>query len=726
MNPHLPIMDEDFAQTIDAQMFSAPPKDVEDDESQVANFSYEEIESLIKEAESYWQPHYDRMSQDLVATYSTDPKRVFKSRIDPERAIYPIPVIKRHVKKVAAMVLRNKPGIKISGRSLNVAGEPPIAGVVRYLESQSGASSSYRHAVENAVCCGLSFLRIKHDPQASPILQVRHEADVKKCYLDPESRELDGSDAKYCFIKWTKKRKHKKETMDPIQEPYKAEMECLQFYQRRKGKVFWCQVEDREIVAEGQFFINWLPLIPIYGSVEYPDGDMIIEGETRALTGIKDNLEYAVGLNLEALSMDVRAPIIAAEGSVIDPDAWMNSVEKPPVYLEYKAYSNQGQSLPPPLKFDRKPDVAWLQGTLQILTQLMGDVSGVTQESIGAEEKELSSLAIEMRQQAMQYVAATYLDNFVISLKRLGKNIADFAALYMADGQSYMAMHEDGRIAAHPVLFKLPDGSIGRTSFDTDDIEISVDTGKSFDTQRQEFTEKFADLAQRLGPETMSPFMDLFFANIDIPNGEKFAERAYKLLPTAVRADGTVSMAEFEQIKAQNADLQAKLNAALDMNAQREKMAMARGAAEAQTNVLLENIKSQDNMAIQQMKSQEAVYLEELKHQHKLEQDDNNAENQQAMNEMNAQNEEGKEVFKANVALQQTQEKIQLDAAKSSAQLEQKNLSEIRSLKAQAEDAMQRAQELDKTLQAKTQSDVARAEAQAKAKEKSNGSADKT
>jgi hypothetical protein len=102
---------------------------------------------------------------------------------------------------------QNRPAINVSpvGDKVDPETAKMLKGLIRQIERQSNADIAYDTAFDGAVSNGWGYWRILTDyermtdfrPGSSVVRRIRNPFRV---YMDPDSQEPDGSDAKWCFI----------------------------------------------------------------------------------------------------------------------------------------------------------------------------------------------------------------------------------------------------------------------------------------------------------------------------------------------------------------------------------------------------------------------------------------------------------------------------------------------------------------------------------------------
>jgi hypothetical protein len=503
----------------------------------------EEAKKNIARAKSYWDAKHAFFQESLDFVYSDDIKDSWGKRTDPNRVQAHFKMIKRYVNKLMTAVRQNAPGIKLT--SVNNSGDTPFAGIIRYIENKSQARIAYPKALEQALICGLGWLKISHMQEGNAPIKIKVIRDIQSAFFDPDSIEIDGSDGKFCFMTSKKRDSEGKEH------------EVIQYYEMHEERCWWAHIENNEIADQGQFILNGLPLIPVYGEFYLKQGEKIFNGLGKDLRSVNEFFDYSISTSVESVASQTKDPLIAYKGQV-DLNQVADAATKPVPIIEIEKTDTAGEPFPsPPFRIPRQLNLDWLGASTSIFSKLFGDITGISDAAFGVDGSNIQSgYAIEMRQKAANNLLfSEYMDNLYASISYLGQMLADYASLVTNGQNEFLAMHPDGTITRQPIAFER-NGKIYKTSFDMDDLEISGTVGKSYINKNQEFSDKFKDLLPMLPQDMMGLYMDLYWKSLDIPYSDILAKRAYAMVPTAARADGSVSMQEFQALQQQIQQMQ--------------------------------------------------------------------------------------------------------------------------------------------------------------------------
>lgn len=113
---------------------------------------------------------------------------------------------RQHALMVINEAKENKPSVRINaaGGDASYDSAQVYEGVIRHIEYQSNAADAYDSALEFQVKAGLGYWRVITEYAAEDSfdqeLFIRRIRNPLSVYLDPDLKEIDGSDAKFGFI----------------------------------------------------------------------------------------------------------------------------------------------------------------------------------------------------------------------------------------------------------------------------------------------------------------------------------------------------------------------------------------------------------------------------------------------------------------------------------------------------------------------------------------------
>ena len=167
-----------------------------------------EAQKKFKDAENVWSSSHEKGLEDLFFLSDDEfaqwDAKDAQSRLETGRPVLTVDQLSQHVHQVVNDIRMNTPTINVipkGGADIETA--DVFKGLIRNIEYESRADSAYDAAAEFSVKSGLGFLRVDHDYDGDgfeQVLNIKALINPQAVYLDPNSVEPDGSDARFCFI----------------------------------------------------------------------------------------------------------------------------------------------------------------------------------------------------------------------------------------------------------------------------------------------------------------------------------------------------------------------------------------------------------------------------------------------------------------------------------------------------------------------------------------------
>jgi hypothetical protein len=484
-------------------------------------------------------------------------------------------------------IRQNRPAIKFRPSD---AGEEKAAelreDLIRAIQHETRMDIATDTAAELQVDTGLGYFRIYteySDPESfNEKVVVKRITDSSLVYCSPYE-EPDGSDMKWCFIlkKLTKEDfeaeypKAKPENwesagngwsgMDTEDERLIAEYFELEeekktlvmlddgsivwkddlpekFYPRiiqerrsSKNTCNWYKLAGDQVLEEAEQLTSYIPVVPVLGSEVWLEGERHLHGLTRHAKDPQRVYNYMESANAELLALAPRAPFIAGEGQLDNHPEWARANKINYAYLTYSPLTTTGQILGAP---QRAQGPSTNPGFESAMARAVDDIKatmGIFDASLGNHEANQSGRAIQSQQAQASVGNFHFSDNLSRSVAHAGVIINEMLTVYnirgplkglKPDGSSKEYMIEPNQKEAY-VLH--PDGT-ETYNIDAGKFTVSVDTGPSYNTKRQEAVGGMMALAQAF-PPILQTAGDIIVRNMDWPGSEEIADRLAKALP---------------------------------------------------------------------------------------------------------------------------------------------------------------------------------------------------
>jgi hypothetical protein len=551
------------------------------------------------------------------------------------------------------------------------------AGMIRHIEYNSNADYAYDTGFDSAVTGGFGYWRILTgycDPmsfdQEIMIKRIRNPLSV---FLDPYSQEPDGSDADWGFIVddisedayrekypnsklcesgdwdsignqvpgWVKSgsariaeyfyRESKLEDIvllsngrtmlkkDLPQDPG-ALGEGVTIIQERKSLVpviRWCKLNAVEKLEETEWLGKWIPIVPVYGTELSINGKRVLEGIVRNAKDSQRMYNYWASAETEAIALAPRTPFIVAKGQIKGYEQqWETANRRNHAYLEYNPIASGGTPVPPPQRNVFEPAVGAITNARALAADDLKATTGIYDSALGAQGNENSGIAIQRRNVQSQTSNFHFIDNLTRSLRHTGRILVDLIPKVYDTARMARIIGDDGDQKVVLVNGQPEPGSEQDRVYQLNvgKYDVTVDTGPSFASKRQEAAASMMDLTKAY-PQIAQVAGDLIVKNMDWPGAQDIAERLKKTLPPGIADDPTSKNQPVPpQIQAQ----MQQMNQMIDhlthhLNEANHAIETKKVELESRERIEMAKIHSNIELEMAKMGSQESIAL--LKHE---------------------------------------------------------------------------------------------------------------
>ena len=472
-------------------------------------------------------------------------------------------------------------------------------GLIRHIEDVSNADIAYDNAFDNALDGGFGYFRVITDycdddtfDQEIKICGIKNRFAV---YLDPSRQLPDGSDAEFGFItEWLSKEEFKrlypnasdkswtegeegeedwtKEDDIRLAEYFYVEYQSRTLIALPDGeiaykdewpkdlevpkelktrdvqvrKVCWVKTNGIEAIDKRDWLGKWIPIVECIGN------EIDIEGKSKKSGIVEGAMDpqrmhnYSVSSFVEQVALAPRAPYIAAEGQLSGHEGdWKTANRRNLSVLQYKPnHDESGSLLPAP---QRQPPPGIPPGWAAIVEGSRGWVQssmGMYNASLGAPSNEKSGKAILARQREGDTATFHFPDNMAKSIRHCGRILVDLipkiydtkrvVRLLAEDGAESYAVFDPG-METPKTERQLTDGTIQKMYNPTvGKYDVTISVGPSYTTKRQEGAEMMTQVLQG-NKEMMALIGDIYFRILDVPYGDKIADRIKAMLPPQIQ-----------------------------------------------------------------------------------------------------------------------------------------------------------------------------------------------
>jgi hypothetical protein len=237
---------------------------------------------------------------------------------------------RQHALMVINEAKENRPSVKVNavGGDASYESAQVYEGVIRHIEYQSNATDAYDTALDFQVKTGIGYWRVvteyAGDDSFDQELFIRRIRNPLSVYLDPDIKEMDGSDAKFGFIFDDMRR----EDFDRKYPTFKDQVATSVFGQSSN----WC-TKDTVRVAE-YYYVDYEKdtLIALPMPQQNPDGTVGEVLEMIALSALRESMPDLAKVAMKDKTIQKR-PIqrqkvlwcLIAGDQIIDRSEWVGS-----------------------------------------------------------------------------------------------------------------------------------------------------------------------------------------------------------------------------------------------------------------------------------------------------------------------------------------------------------------------------------------------------------------
>lgn len=428
--------------------------------------------------------------------------------------------------------------------------------------------------------------------QEIKIDRIRNRFSV---FLDPDRQEPDGSDARYGFVtEWVDREDF--EEMYPDADPvdwkdgiksapewvkenhvlladyyciteeedtlvqlpdgttaYESEIpedlkDQTKNYKRRpvtRKKCMMQRVSGKEVLEESEFPSQYIPIVEEVGEEYEIDGKRKVRGIVKPAMDSQRMHNYAISAMVENVALAPKAPWLYAAGQIDGFETqWEDANRRNIPALPYHPINQDGIPIPPPNR-QMPPGISsgWTD-IMQSSRMWIQASMGMYNASVGAPSNEQSGKAIMVRERSGDMANYHYHDNHSRSVRHTGRIIVDMIPRVYDSKRVIRILGEDGTpdsVQFDPKLDRpyyqaqRPDGSVLEIyNPSIGKYDVTVSTGPSYSTKRQEAAESMTQLVQA-APQLMSIIGDIVIRNMDWPGAEQIADRLELMLPPQIQ-----------------------------------------------------------------------------------------------------------------------------------------------------------------------------------------------
>lgn len=300
---------------------------------------------------------------------------------------------------------------------------------------------------------------------------------------------------------------------------------------------------------------RFIPIIPVYGDEVNVEGKRHFRSLIRDAKDPQRMFNYWRTMSTELMALAPKTPFTGPVGSfTTDADKWATANTDSHPFIEYDIVP--GALAGPQRQQFAGPPAGALQEALNASDD-MKTVMGLYDASLGARSNETSGRAIMARQREGDVSTFHFIDNVRRSIRHTGRILIDLIPKVYTGQRVVRVLGQDGKTPQNVQLGKLeqqppaPPQAEGQPAPDPvqriydlglGEYDLTVETGPSFTTQREEATNAIIEMV-RAYPAAAPLVMDILAKNMDWPGADEIAKRMEAVLPPQVKGQNPQVMA---------------------------------------------------------------------------------------------------------------------------------------------------------------------------------------
>ena len=377
-------------------------------------------------------------------------------------------------------------------------------------------------------------------------------------------------------------------------------------------QVKWRKINGVEILDEGDWRGQWIPILVVLGKEMYIEGRRHLFSLVRFAKDPQKLYNFYRSSEAETVLLGTKAPWIGVKGAFRDP-RWANANSVNYAYLEYEPIDIAGNPAPPPLRNMFEPPIQALSvGAAQASDDIKA-TTGIFDASLGAQGNETSGIAIRQRQSQAGLANAHFIDNLNRAIRQCGVILCDLIPKIYDTAREVRILGEDKaqQIVKVNQQFRDWDGQDKCYDLTSGQYDVVAAVGPTSPTQRQETWETLTQLAQAY-PQLIQIAGDILFENADFPGADKLADRLRKTLPPGLADAPGNQQQQLQMLAGQNQQLNQAVEQ-LTQALQNANETIRNKQVEAQSHERIEQAKIESSDRQATLKAQVDVYTAQTK-----------------------------------------------------------------------------------------------------------------
>lgn len=402
------------------------------------------------------------------------------------------------------------------------------------------------------------------------------------------------------------------ERFNSVLQPGQLPLEVIRERDSSVPFVKWIKHNGIEILEQTELPGKYIPIIPVVGEEINIEGRRNFQGIVRTAMDSQRMYNYWASSETETIALAPRAPFIGYEGQFEGHEKqWETANRKNHAFLQVKAvpFGANGAVLPLPQRNVFEAPVQAITNARMLASEDLKATTGIYDAALGAQANEKSGVAIQRRAMQAQMSNFHFVDNLSQSIAHGGRIITDWIPHYYDAPQAIRILGEEGNEEVIRINEEFErKGEVVNYDLSKGKYDVTVSTGPSYETKRQEAAEMMMDLTKAL-PAQAAMFADLLVKNLDLPGNQEIAERIKKTLPPGI-ADGDDKTPVPPQVQAQVQQMNQVIEVLTQkLNESQDKIENKTLELESKERIALAQIQAQLQIKMAELGSKESIVL---------------------------------------------------------------------------------------------------------------------
>jgi hypothetical protein len=299
-------------------------------------------------------------------------------------------------------------------------------------------------------------------------------------------------------------------------------------------------------VDKREWLGSYLPIITVVGKELNVDGEIVRKGLVRDLKDPARMVNYSYSAAVETLALQNKVPYMAAAEAIEGyEDIWSAANLENRAYLPFNALDDNGNPIPRPERQAPAMLPSAQVQMLQLSTEEMRAASGQQNANFGIRSEASSGVGIQRLKAQGEIATFHFPDNLSRALTYEMRVLVDLIPKVYDTARVVRILGLDGRETTAMLDPEMEQAFVERDAENEAAVnrafnplvgryDVAIDTGPSYQTQRQEAADALTSLAQT-SPQIMQMAGDIVMRALDFPFSDELAKRMEKSLPPELR-----------------------------------------------------------------------------------------------------------------------------------------------------------------------------------------------